>query len=53
MELLEYIMYNFGLQNEKAYEILLEIYENQKENLDEQIMVIIVRSLNTCSGSTD
>lgn len=53
MELLEYIMYNFGLQNEKAYKILLEIYENQKENLDEQIMVKIVRALNNCRGYTE
>lgn len=53
MELLEYVMYNFGLQNEKAFEILMEIYESQKENLDEETLSKIVRALNNCRGYTE
>lgn len=52
MELLEYIMYNFGLQNEKAVAILSEVY-NQKENLDEETLIKIVKALNTCKGYTE
>ncbi len=53
MELLEYIMYNFGQQNEKAIEILLDIYETQKENIDSETLVKIIRALNICRGYTE
>lgn len=53
MELLEYIMYNFGQQNEKAIEILLDVYETQKENMDSETIVKIIRALNICRGYTE
>lgn len=53
MELLEYIMYNFGQQNEKAIDILLDIYESQKENMDSETVVKIIRALNICKGYTE
>lgn len=53
MELLEYIMYNFGQQNEKAIEILSDIYESQKENMDSETVVKIIRALNICKGYTE
>lgn len=53
MELLEYIMYNFGQQNEKAIEILMEVYELQKENMDSETVVKIIRALNICRGYTE
>ena len=31
MELQEYIMFNFGQQNDKAVEILSDLYENHKD----------------------
>lgn len=52
MELLEYIMYNFGLQNEKAVDILSDLY-NSKENLDEETKIKIIKALNTCKGYTE
>lgn len=52
MELLEYIMFNFGQQNDKAVEILTEIY-NSKENLDEENVIKIVKALNLCKGYTE
>ena len=36
MELLEYIMFNFGQQNETAANILNDLYENSKDNLSQE-----------------
>lgn len=46
-------MYNFGQQNEKAIDILLDIYESQKENMDSETVVKIIRALNICKGYTE
>lgn len=53
MELFEYIMFNFGQQNEKAIEILTDLYENSKDSFDEENLVKIIKALYNCKGYTE
>jgi DNA-binding MarR family transcriptional regulator len=53
MELLEYIMFNFGQQNERAIGILTDLYENSKEIFGEEDLIKLVKALNACKGYTE
>lgn len=53
MELLEYIMFNFGQQNEKAVEILTDLYENSKDSFNEENLIKLIKALNNCKGYTE
>ena len=53
MELLEYIMFNFGQQNEKTVAILTDLYENSRESFSEENLVKLIKALNICKGYTE
>ena len=53
MELFEYIMFNFGQQNETAANILNDLYENSKDNLSQEDLIKIIKALNICKGYTE
>lgn len=53
MELQEYIMFNFGQQNDKAIEILTDLYENHKDSFTEEELAKLVKALNICKGYTE
>lgn len=53
MELQEYIMFNFGQQNDKAVEILSDLYENHKDSFTEEDLIKLIKALNVCKGYTE
>ena len=53
MELQEYIMFNFGQQNDKAVEILSDLYENHKDSFTEEELIKLIKALNVCKGYTE
>lgn len=53
MELKEYLLFNFGQQNEKVVEILTDLYENSKDSFTEENLIKLIKALNICKGYTE
>ena len=46
-------MFNFGQQNDKAVEILSDLYENHKDSFTEEELIKLIKALNVCKGYTE